>query len=56
MKKKGTAACLGDFGKPPFHIIVTFGMLKQHVKSDHVRSFPRPLDGQVPPRNKLPIN
>jgi hypothetical protein len=50
MKKKGKAACLGDFGEPPFNIIATFGMLKLHVESDCVRSFPRRLDGQAPPR------
>ena len=50
MKKNGKAACLGDFGEPPFNIIATFGMLKLHVESEHVRSFPRPVDAQVPPR------
>ena len=33
MKKNDMAACLVDFGKPPIHIIVTFGMLKQKVES-----------------------
>jgi hypothetical protein len=51
MKKNGKAACLGDFGEPPFNIIATFGMLKLHVESDRVRSFPRRLDGKLmPPR------
>jgi hypothetical protein len=50
MKKNGKAVCLEDFGELPFHIIVSFGMLRNHFESDHVRSYPRELDGWVPAR------
>ena len=39
MKKHGSAVTLGDFGAPPFCVMLPLKMLKQHVASDNIRVF-----------------
>lgn len=37
MKKHGSAVTLGDFGAPPFCVMLPLKMLKEHVASDNIR-------------------
>lgn len=39
-KEDGEAVCLGDFGSTPFFVIFPLTMLKQHIDSPDIRTFP----------------
>ncbi|CAJ1964154.1 unnamed protein product [Cylindrotheca closterium] len=53
-KESGEPVCLADFGAPPFLVILPLTMLKQHIESDDIQTFPNMNDDTGTTRTTTP--